>query len=176
MVSRMNKLRSDPPHVVFQECPNEVALCFSFFGCPLRCKDCHSEELWNPAGGTPLTPKRFKQYLEQYSGLMSAVVFFGGEWQPLQLQKLLMIAQAKQLKTCLYTGLNHVSRHLRPHLNFAKVGPWQSERGGLDSPTSNQAFYQIENGALSKNLTHLFLAGSTTHIQTKHKDAYHAAA
>jgi len=176
MVSRMNFLRTDPPHVVFQECPNEVALCFSFYGCPLRCDGCHSEELWSPTGGQPLSPERFAQYLEQYTGLMSAVVFFGGEWQPFQLQALLKIAQAKQLKTCLYTGLNRISRHLKPHLNFAKVGPWQAELGGLNSPTTNQAFYQIENGQFRQNLTHLFLTDVTDLSHTNHKDAFHAAA
>ena len=125
MVLRMTCLRSDPPHVVFQECPNEIALCFSFYGCPLRCDGCHSEELWNKSGGSPLSVERFEQYLNQYAGLMSAVVFFGGEWQPFELQKLLRTAQAKNLKTCLYTGLNKISRHLKPYLNFAKVGPWK---------------------------------------------------
>lgn len=176
MVPRMNLLRSDPPHVVFQECPGEIALCFSFYGCPLRCDGCHSEELWNKAGGSPLTLERFEQYLSQYAGLMSAVVFFGGEWQPLELQQLLRAAQAKQLKTCLYTGLDHVSRHLKPYLNFAKVGPWKEQLGGLNTPNSNQVFYQFENGQITQNLTHLFLDPSIGHPHTHQKDSYHAAA
>ena len=152
----MKTLRSHKPHVVFQECPGEVALCFSIFGCPLRCDGCHSEELWSDQGGHELTPQVFEQYVKQYKGLISAVVFFGGEWQPKNLQALLVIAQQHDLKTCLYTGLNAVSRHLRPHLDFAKVGPWTPSLGGLDSTNSNQKFYALKNGQLSEDLTHLF--------------------
>lgn len=175
MASRMTYLRSDPPHVVFQECPNEIALCFSFYGCPLRCDGCHSEELWNKSGGSPLSVERFEQYLNQYAGLMSAVVFFGGEWQPFELQKLLRTAQAKNLKTCLYTGLNKISRHIKPYLNFAKVGPWKKNLGGLNTPNSNQAFYKLENGKITHDLTYLFLEKSTGQ-SLNHKESYHAAA
>lgn len=152
----MKSLRCHKPHVVFQECPGEVALCFSFFGCPLRCDGCHSEELWNDQGGNELTPEIFEHYLNQYKGLISAVVFFGGEWKAKNLQTLLIIAQQHQLKTCLYTGLNAVSRHLRPHLDFAKVGPWTPSLGGLDSISSNQKFYALKDAQLSEDLTHLF--------------------
>ena len=144
----LNSLRCHKPHVVFQECPNEVALCFSMFGCPLRCEGCHSEELWNEHGGEILSEDLFKQYLMQYQGLISAVVFFGGEWQPHHLQALLKIARQQQLKTCLYTGLNKVSRHLRPYLDFAKVGPWTQALGGLEQAGSNQKFYSLKNGQL----------------------------
>ena len=60
---KVNTLRCHKTHVVFQECPGEVALCFSFFGCPLRCDGCHSEELWNDQGGNELTPEIFENYL-----------------------------------------------------------------------------------------------------------------
>ncbi len=171
MSKMIKNLRSAAPHVVFQECPGEVALCFSFYGCPLRCSGCHSEELWNPQGGQALTPEHFTQYVKQYAGLITAVVFFGGEWQPKSLQALLVIAKQHGLKTCLYTGLNHVSRHLRPHLDFAKVGPWRSELGGLSNPKSNQTFYQLENGQFVKDLSYLFQ--TPVHHQ---EDTYHAAA
>lgn len=164
-------LRSNKPHVVFQECPGEVSLCFSFYGCPLRCSGCHSEELWDTQGGSPLSVKAFTEYLIQYQGLITAVVFFGGEWSAYELQKLLKAARKFGLKTCLYTGLNHVSRHLRPFLNFAKVGPWQEAQGGLNTPNSNQRFYQIQHGQLCEDLSHLFY--DQQHTQ---KEPYHAAA
>jgi len=174
MSKTQDKLRSAPPHVIFQECPGEVALCFSVYGCPLRCSGCHSEDLWNPNGGNALSVDVFIHYLKQYQGLITAVVFFGGEWQPLALQKLLMIAQQQNLKTCLYTGLNHVSRHLRPYLDFAKVGPWRKEQGGLSDPDTNQQFYQLKNGQLHQNLNHLFTQPHL--INPTHRDEYHAAA
>ena len=156
MNDTVKQLRCQPPHVVFQECPGEVALCYSFYGCPLRCDGCHSEELRDKHGGDELSLAKFKLQLKQYTGLITAVVFFGGEWQPKTLQALLIECRKQGLKTCLYTGLNRVSRHLRPHLDFAKVGPWRKAQGGLNNANSNQAFYQLKNGRLSTNLNHLF--------------------
>lgn len=166
-----NSLRVAKPHVVFQECPGEVSLCFSVYGCPLKCSGCHSEDLWNPKGGEPLTPKAFEQHLDLYSGLITAVVFFGGEWQPKSLQVLLKSAQQRSLKTCLYTGLNHVSRHLRPYLDFAKIGPWRKEIGGLSEPDSNQMFFALRNGQFQQDLSHLFHQNPSAQ-----KDAHYAAA
>lgn len=156
MAQHSQLLRCDEPHVVFQECPDEIALCFSFYGCPLRCDGCHSEELWNKEGGAELSLEIFKQYLKRYDGLITAVVFFGGEWNPHSLQALLRQAKESKLKTCLYTGLNHVSRHLRSYLNFAKIGPWRTAFGGLSNPHSNQRFYKLVDGQFSEDLTHLF--------------------
>ena len=156
MAQHSQILRSDEPHVVFQECPDEIALCFSFYGCPLRCEGCHSEELWNKEGGAELSLEIFKQYLKQYDGLITAVVFFGGEWNPHYLQALLRQAKESKLKTCLYTGLNHVSRHLRPYLDYAKIGPWRSALGGLSNPHSNQRFYRLEASQFVEDLSHLF--------------------
>lgn len=173
-------LNCDPPHVVFQECPNQIALCFSFYGCPLRCDGCHSQHLWQTQAGTALTPERFEAYLQQYKGLISAVVFFGGEWQVFELQALLQQAQSHDLITCLYTGLNHVSRHLRPHLDYIKTGPWREALGGLDQPSSNQKFYRLEQGTIVEDLTHLFQtlnsAQAEPHFKIEQETTHHAAA
>ncbi len=165
-----NTLRCDAPQVVFQECPDEVALCFSIYGCPLRCPGCHSEHLWrsdvtgetDEQQGEALTLSRFEAYLNQYQGMVTAVVFFGGEWQPHTLQELLKTAQGHGLKTCLYSGLENVSRHLRPHLDFVKLGPWREELGGLDSVTTNQRFYRVEQGELGQCLNHLFVCDDSS--------------
>lgn len=36
-----------------------------------------------------------------------------------------------------------------------KLGPYDAQRGGLDSPTTNQRFYRIDHGML-QDKTHLF--------------------
>ena len=175
MDSCITSLRSDSPHVVFQECPGDIALCFSFYGCPLRCEGCHSQELWQTTGGEPLTSARFEQFLDQYDGLITAVVMFGGEWAPLELQSLLMKVQGLGLKSYLYSGLNNVSRHLRPHLDFVKLGPWRTEQDGLSNPATNQRFYHVIDGQLAEDQTYLF-QNSTPTNENANKDAYHAAA
>lgn len=170
-------LRTDLPHVVFQECPGDIALCFSFYGCPLRCEGCHSPELWQNSGGEPLSLTRFQQYLDQYDGLVTAVVMFGGEWLPLELQSLLIEVQKRGLKSYLYSGLNNVSRHLLPHLDFVKLGPWRTAQGGLSDPQTNQRFYRVINGQLAEDQTFLFQTDNVkTNSSHTNKDAYHAAA
>lgn len=142
-----------PPTVVFQELPNEISLCFSITGCNIGCKGCHSTELWDETFGIELSDSAFSAYLTQYHGLISAVVFFGGEWQQQALVNKLKIAQQQGLKTCLYTGLEQVSSQLMQHLDFLKTGKWQAQLGGLDNPNSNQTFINVNTG---EQLNYLF--------------------
>ncbi|NMP32363.1 anaerobic ribonucleoside-triphosphate reductase activating protein [Thalassotalea sp. M1531] len=142
-----------PPHVVFEEVPDEVTLAFVISGCPLRCSGCHSQDTWQRDRGLPLTCERFSHYIEQYSGFISCVLFFGGEWQSELLIKKLIIAKQYQLKTCLYTGLNKLPKRILQHLDFVKTGPWLEERGGLADPKSNQQFIEVSTG---KKLNHRF--------------------
>ena len=141
------------PSVVFQEVPNEISLCFSITGCKVGCKGCHSTELWQETNGIALSNQSFIQWLKKYQGLISCVVFFGGEWQPSALIEKLLIAKNCGLKTCLYSGEKHISLNISQHLDFLKTGAWQPHLGGLDSITTNQIFRDMRTG---KKLNHLF--------------------
>lgn len=141
------------PSVVFQEVPNEISLCFSITGCKVGCKGCHSTELWQEDNGVSLTNKNFTQWLKKYQGLISCVVFFGGEWQANALIEKLIIAKNHGLKTCLYSGEKHIDINISQHLNFLKTGAWHETLGGLDSPTTNQVFRNVISG---ERLNHLF--------------------
>ena len=46
--------------IVFQEIPNEISLAIHFTGCPLKCKGCHSNDLWSPASGYDLDALKFE--------------------------------------------------------------------------------------------------------------------
>ncbi|AAZ26028.1 anaerobic ribonucleoside-triphosphate reductase activating protein [Colwellia psychrerythraea] len=141
------------PSVVFQEVPNEISLCFSITGCKVGCKGCHSTELWQEDNGVLLTNTNFTQWLKKYQGLISCVVFFGGEWQANALIEKLIIAKNHGLKTCLYSGEKHIDINISQHLNFLKTGAWHETLGGLDSPTTNQVFRNVISG---EKLNHLF--------------------
>jgi anaerobic ribonucleoside-triphosphate reductase activating protein len=140
------------PSIVFQEVPGEISLCFSITGCKVGCKGCHSTELWQPENGIPLTKKNFIQWLNKYQGLISCVVFFGGEWQPSALIEKLLIAKNVGLKTCLYSGEDHIGINISHHLDFLKTGKWQPELGGLESTTTNQVFRDLMTGDKLNNL------------------------
>ena len=160
----MSSLKFTVEQIVWQEVPGEVSLAFLFSGCPLRCKGCHSADTWKEGIGTELTEDYLKGRLKRYHGLISCVLFMGGEWQPEALQKMLAIVAQEGLKACLYTGLEReeleaVSDGILPYLTYLKTGRWQMELGGLDSPTTNQKFVDLRTGEV---LNRLFIKDKPT--------------
>lgn len=152
----MSQLKFVSESVVFQEVPNEVSLAFLISGCPLGCKGCHSRESWNGQNGKTLSVEYLKQRLACYQGLITCVLFMGGEWQPDALVELLATVQQTGLKSGLYTGLEkeELPPHLLPFLTYLKTGRWIPERGGLNSLTTNQRFIDLRTGDI---LNHLFI-------------------
>ena len=153
----MSGLKFTVEQIVWQEVPGEVSLAFLFSGCPLRCKGCHSADTWKEGIGTELTEDYLKGRLKRYHGLITCVLFMGGEWQPEALQKMLGIVTQAGLKACLYTGLEReeleaVSDGILPYLTYLKTGRWQMELGGLDSPTTNQKFIDLRTGEVLNRL------------------------
>ncbi len=139
--------------IVFQEVPEHIALAFYVCGCPLKCEGCHSPELWNLRSGFTLTPTLFLELLERYQGKADCVLFMGGEWHHSELISFLQKAQQLQYKTALYTGLDQIPTDLKSNLDFLKTGPWKKELGGLNSPSTNQVFMDLNT---NKVLNHLF--------------------
>ena len=139
--------------IVLQEIPGEISLAFTITGCPLRCNGCHSKHTWNKNKGDLLSKDAFVTTLDRYNGMITCVVFFGGEWYEAELIELLQIAKSRNLKTALYTGLDDVSTRLKDHLTFLKVGPYEKEKGGLASTATNQRLFKIATGEILN--THL---------------------
>ena len=133
----MSGLKFTIEQIVWQEVPGEVSLAFLFSGCPLRCKGCHSADTWKEGIGTELTEDYLKGRLKRYRGLITCVLFMGGEWQPEALQKMLLEA---------------VSDGILPYLTYLKTGRWQMELGGLESPATNQKFINLHTGEVLNRL------------------------
>ncbi|MDO4776874.1 MAG: anaerobic ribonucleoside-triphosphate reductase activating protein [Cardiobacteriaceae bacterium] len=144
----MSALRFTTESIVWQEVPGEVSLAFQFSGCPLRCPGCHSADTWRAQLGTPLTPEYLGARLAQYRGLITCVLFLGGEWQPDVLLARLQQVRAAGLATCLYTGLEReeLPPELLTSLDYLKTGRWIAARGGLDSPDTNQRLVDLRSG------------------------------
>ena len=136
------------PQICFQEVPDEVSLAFTITGCPLRCQGCHSQDTWDPETGIQLNNDNFQHYLTRYQGLVSCVLFFGGEWNPAALLDKLSLAKKHGLKTCLYTGKTKVSQHLIAQLDYLKTGAWRPNQGGLEKEKTNQRFIELATGNL----------------------------
>lgn len=157
----MNFYKAD---IVLQEVPHEITLCFSICGCKLKCSGCHSPFLWKEENGKLLSESEFRLHLSKYHGLISCVLFMGGEWEHDTLVNLLKIAKKRELKTCLYTGEEDVSKELKSELTWLKTGPWKHDLGGLNNPQSNQNFIEVST---NKNLNYLFY--SKSHDQTNNQ-------
>jgi anaerobic ribonucleoside-triphosphate reductase activating protein len=100
-----------------------------------------------------MTPDLLAQRAQRYTGLLTAVVFLGGEWHPEALSDCLQKARSLGLVTCLYTGMEDVDASLKTHLDYLKVGPWRRDLGGLDSPSTNQRYIDLRSGRI---LNHMF--------------------
>ena len=148
----MQTLKFTIEQIVWQEVPGEVSLAFLFSGCQLRCKGCHSADTWKVGLGQELTLEYLEGRLQRYAGLISCVLFMGGEWVPDELEKMLRAVAAAGLKTCLYTGLEREC--IIPLLTYLRTGRWVMELGGLDSPATNQKFTDLRTGEV---LNHLFV-------------------
>lgn len=131
--------------VVFHEHPWHISLLFSISGCPNQCSGCHSPEL-RENKGLELTNDLFLKIINQYSGLVSNIIFFGGDHEEDELCSLLSIAKAEGFMTTLWSGCNKVSDRLLQMLDYVKVGEYDEKLGPLGSPTTNQRYYECRTG------------------------------
>lgn len=130
---------------IFREVPGEITLGISISGCQIRCKGCHSRELWEDKG-TPLTFEALDKLLKEHHGV-TCVCLFGGESDIDCLEELFKYLHGK-IKTAWYCGLDMIPRgkiDILQYLDYYKTGHYNSEYGGLDSPKTNQRFYSLEH-------------------------------
>ena len=146
--------------VYTKEVPNELSLGISILGCPVHCPECHSPHMWDvncEGEGTDLTVKELENIIKQQKWV-SCILFFGGEWDMMHLNKLLKTCKDLEYKTALYSGheldwfkIKHPNFHL--YLDYIKVGRYYSEYGSLDYPSTNQRLYKVDT---NEDITHLF--------------------
>lgn len=127
--------------IVFQEIPGEVTLALNLSGCPCHCKGCHSPHLWENVG-EELTPELIDTLLTRYESLFTCVCFMGGDQSPDQVA--LLAEHVKRvngaLRTAWYSGRMKMPQVDGP-FDYAKIGPYVEELGGLKSEKTNQRLY-----------------------------------
>ena len=131
--------------VVCAEIPDELSLALAISGCEIHCKGCHSRELWEDKG-TPLTIETIDELLELERGV-SCLLLMGGERDIDTLTEIFMHFH-KKIKTAWYCGLDMIPKDkigILQYLDAVKIGHFDIELGGLDSPTTNQRLYKIEH-------------------------------
>lgn len=144
---------------IFSEIPSEIALGISISGCQIHCQGCHSRELWEDKG-EPLNVKNLQTLMDKHKGI-TCVCLFGGEHNIDALTELFMYAH-KRVKTAWYCGLDRLPKQhtgITQYLDFLKLGHFDIECGGLDSPTTNQRFYHLESDGIKiqwNDITEIF--------------------
>ena len=146
-----------------REVPDEIALCINISGCPNHCEGCHSSYLAEDIG-TELTFEELEKLIKQNSGI-STICFMGGDNDPdyIWTLGLLLETHYPNLKSAWYSGKQNMP-DLSPEnffrgipFNFIKLGPYISEKGPLDSKTTNQQMWQIDkNTGKATDITYKF--------------------
>ena len=144
---------------VFTEIPGEISLGLSISGCQIHCVGCNQRELWEDKG-TPLDVETLCGLLNQHQGI-TTLLLLGGEHDIDALTELFMYAH-KRVKTAWYCGLDMIpndKKGILRYLDWVKLGHFDVELGGLDSPITNQRFYKLyqdEGGVIMADETYLF--------------------
>lgn len=152
----------DKYDVVIQEMPLFVNLAFYVKGCPLRCKGCHSPDLWTTKNGKELSLSLFSTVLNKYTKLVDNILFFGGEWN-LDFPDYIHTAKKHGFKTTLFTGLELNELNFDyTILDFIKTGRYIEDRGGLLNTDSNQKLFDVQNGM--KDITFIYYGEEICHL------------
>ncbi|MDR0724475.1 MAG: anaerobic ribonucleoside-triphosphate reductase activating protein [Prevotellaceae bacterium] len=135
--------------LVFQEIPDEVTLALNISNCPNRCDGCHSPYLMEDVGAI-LDENVLAELLEKYKNAITCVCFMGGDSAPHEVGRLAAFLQQNYtVKTGWYSGKSNLPDNCAIcHFNYIKLGPYIKHLGGLNSVTTNQRFYHVENGVL----------------------------
>ena len=145
--------------VTFAEVPNEISLCINISNCPCNCKGCHSSYLAENIG-EELNSLSLKELISNNKGI-TCISFMGGDSSPLEIDALAQWVKINYpIKTAWYSGRQELSKDINlNNFNFIKLGPYIEDLGPLNSKTTNQRFYKVEEGKLV-DITNLFWKGS----------------
>jgi len=145
---------------VFAEIPDEITLAISISGCPLRCKGCHSQYLWEDIGDE-LNTESLSALLTGHFGV-TCVCFMGGDNDPAQVDHLSAWVKENHpdVRTAWYSGRDAIAKQIDlRHLDYIKIGRYDESQGPLNNPHTNQILYQVQHnpeGEELKDLTHRF--------------------
>ena len=141
--------------VTFSEVPDEITLCINITGCKIGCKNCHSSYLAEDIG-EELNILSLKELISNNKGI-TCVSFMGGDSSPSKIDALAQWVKINYpIKTAWYSGRQELSKDINLQwFEYIKLGPYIEDLGPLNSKTTNQRFYKIEEGKLV-DITNLF--------------------
>lgn len=128
--------------VVLREIPDEITLAINISNCPYHCEGCHSPHLWKDIG-VVVTPMELVSLIDFNKGI-TCVAFMGGPFEEVNAASNFIHSVYPELKTAWYTGSSAlpIEEH---NLNYIKIGRYIKDLGPLNSPTTNQRLYRIDD-------------------------------
>ena len=135
--------------ITMNEIPGRIAVYFELGNCTQGCPGCHSPHLTQQQV-LAITP------IEELEGIAetqatkgaNAIVLMGGTTNGITEADLITISKrlSSILPVCLYSGRDDLEADQyiaeKAGLTWLKTGSYQEERGGLNSPITNQHFYE----------------------------------
>lgn len=171
-------LKYTDAQVTFAEVPDEISLCINLSGCPCHCKGCHSPHLakdigneleWYGCIGRSNKSKGLSKLIEGNKGI-TCVCFMGGDNDPRMVNELASRIKTHcnlapehwgNLKVAWYSGRQEISKSIDlNNFDYIKVGPYDEEKGPLNSRTTNQRMYKVVHTSMGTSklydITHKF--------------------
>lgn len=135
--------------VSFSEVPDEITLCINISNCPCHCKGCHSSYLAEDIGDV-LNLQALTSLIDSNNGI-TCVCIMGGDANSSKVDDIAQDIKEyyPKLKVAWYSGKQELSKDINlEFFDFIKLGPYIEELGPLNSKTTNQRFYKVENNKL----------------------------
>ena len=135
--------------VTFSEVPDEISLCIEISNCPCHCEGCHSPYLAEDIG-EPLDLQHLTNLIDSNKGI-TCVCIMGGDANPSEVDDIAQDIKEyyHNLKVGWYSGRQELSKDIElSNFDFIKLGPYKEEFGPLNSRTTNQRFYKVNDGEL----------------------------
>ncbi len=148
--------------VVFREIPDHITLAVNISGCPCACEGCHSSYLAGDIGEV-LSCDAIRELISRNDSI-SCISFMGGDSAPAQLSELAKFVKDSypKIATAWYSGRDVISSEIDIcNFDYIKIGSYQSAKGALDSPTTNQRLYHINESGELLDITYRMRRGSS---------------
>lgn len=140
--------------LAFQEVPDEITLAINIAGCPNHCDGCHSPWLLEDKG-TVLDENAIDDILRGHNGF-SCICFMGGDGDVPMINQLAKYVKDKyKLKVAWYSGRDKLPIEIDyASFDYIKIGHYDKQRGGLDSPLTNQRLLEVKyDGKVFQDIT-----------------------
>ena len=148
--------------ILLAEVPNEICIAYAVTGCSLKCPNCHSKHTWDGTKGHPLTFEVIEKDIMK-NKYITAILFYGGEWEEKYLLYLLRLIKANypKLKRVLYTGctlfqIKQWQEELLWELDYIKTGRYVERYGPLTTSKTNQKYHKVTKELFLNDITSIF--------------------